>query len=787
MTQEEFKKKYGVEPKLPESPKVATDTAPVKMTREEYEMRFNADPFALPEETQAEDPGVAGTLLRPLNEGVSGLKELYGGGEKGIASKLKKNVEDAATDIAKGDKVKGVAKAGFRTAGDVVGLIYAPIGAAIGATGIGHVFEYIGELSQKGGEYNPLNMLTDVGAVQSFVADHPNLEEDFGRALNLAFAKAETGKIDPSTVIARTIDDVVKVKGAIGAKVDQIQLGRKTKLIKETADEIGVVEQKYVKGRKMEYYEKDGGAASRDRIAQSGVLRNTVDEDGLLRTQTKGGAIEQYEKMTVKPAERIVRTILEHEGKKVNLSEVRKSLDTEVRSSGLEGADLATALKGIEKEIDGLRIRADELGYIPVSLLHDAKINTTKNINFQTPPETATYRKAVARTYKKMVEDLTDANVKEINGELAKYYGDIERLQMLDGARVSGGKLGKYTSQITGNVAGGIFGAVIGGPVGASVGTIIGGEIGSKIRGKMMSKSFNKSGEGLPSNPILDEAVQKYNSDPKNAKTPIEQSAPLDKASEVTPTDLSTLVDSAGKHDLRTVMVNLERGGYSKGQIAAIMGKAIENNNTGRFTPKEISEIAAELLPETPRRSTAIIKDRKLPPEEQIAETAYQKTLENGGVTINLGGNMPKNGFAYAPEKGTERVISKADFEKKGDQFVQDFIDEHKAILSKPGYHIGGRESEGKVYLDISKVGTASVKTIEEAQKASQLAVFDLGNFEEIATGQITYGVYNKIDEAINVYDQYFRKVTGANKEGNEGGGSEVPGNPKDGEQVISP
>lgn len=83
------------------------------------------------------------------------------------------------------------------------------------------------------------------------------------------------------------------------------------------------------------------------------------------------------------------------------------------------------------------------------------------------------------------------------------------------------------------------------------------------------------------------------------------------KTSKIEPFDYSKLplVDSTGKQDLRTVMINLERGGYSKGQVGAIMGKVIENNNTGRFTPKEISDVASEMLPDNPQKSTAIIKD----------------------------------------------------------------------------------------------------------------------------------------------------------------------------------
>lgn len=59
----------------------------------------------------------------------------------------------------------------------------------------------------------------------------------------------------------------------------------------------------------------------------------------------------------------------------------------------------------------------------------------------------------------------------------------------------------------------------------------------------------------------------------------------------------SQLVDSTGKQDLRTVMTNLNEAGFDGKQIGDIMQKVIEKNNTGRFTPKEISDVARQFAP----------------------------------------------------------------------------------------------------------------------------------------------------------------------------------------------
>ena len=161
-------------------------------------------------------------IFTPAKEALSGLQTLYGGGEQGIASKLQRNIKDGASDIEQGNVLKGVVKAGFRTAGDVAQTVYSPIGALVQSTGLGKVFEKIGEWSQKG-KYNPINMITDLESVQKFVAERPNLEEDFNRALTLAMASLDKGKIDPKTVVSRTIKQVTDAATATASKTSALK------------------------------------------------------------------------------------------------------------------------------------------------------------------------------------------------------------------------------------------------------------------------------------------------------------------------------------------------------------------------------------------------------------------------------------------------------------------------------------------------------------------------------------------------------------------------------------
>lgn len=275
--------------------------------------------------------------------------------------------------------------------------------------------------------------------------------------------------------------------------------------VNNVVKELAKIEDKYVKTRNANLYSKDVDA-SRTRIAESNVLDGAVDTDGVIRTKGVGGAIDQYKAQTIDGLEDIVRKALIESKETIPVSEVRRVLVREVGNSGLEGADLVSALKKIDKEIEGLNTRIKGSSIVDLRYLHDNKIATTKNINYMTPPEKATYRKAVARAYKMLVEENSKkVEVKKINNELSTYYKDIERLELLDGARAEGGRLGKYTASMAGTLIGGAAGSV-GGGVGAAVGGIIGGEAAQVLKGIGMSRTFKGGGKGLPKSAVLEKA-----------------------------------------------------------------------------------------------------------------------------------------------------------------------------------------------------------------------------------------------------------------------------------------
>lgn len=165
--------------------------------------------------------------------------------------------------------------------------------------------------------------------------------------------------------------------------------------------------------------------------------------------------------------------------------------------------------------------------------------------------------------------------------------------------------------------------------------------------------------------------------------------------------------------------------------------------------------------------------DLPVPPSREVVEhQAYEAVKKNGGVTIDLGGHVPANGYAYAPFKDTEMVVPQGSFTP---EHIDRFINMHADELAKPGNHLGMWTQNGNVYLDISRVGDPTTATLAKAQAAHQLAVFDLGNMEEINLGTIdkATGQYRSLGEAADLHSQYREQIARADEARSPAG---VPG-----------
>ena len=285
--------------------------------------------------------------------------------------------------------------------------------------------------------------------------------------------------------------------------------GRALNVAKNIENELLNIENNYAKLRKNMEFSKDANTASRNRVARADVLQGAIDAEGTIRTKNPGGAVDQYYDKYLAGSEGVVRNQLEKEGVAISPEIVRIRLEKAIMDSGLEGAALKKALNNVVPEVEGLMLKSTPEGLIPLTLLHDAKISTTKGINYATEPHVKTGSKALANAYKNIIEEKSKTNVKQVNAELAKYLQDMEYLESLDGRKVKGGRLGKYFAQISGNIVGGAVGGAIGGPVGTAVGSVVGGEVGARVKGAVLKNTISDA-TGLPTvkNPIIEKAIE---------------------------------------------------------------------------------------------------------------------------------------------------------------------------------------------------------------------------------------------------------------------------------------
>lgn len=132
-------------------------------------------------------------------------------------------------------------------------------------------------------------------------------------------------------------------------------------------------------------------------------------------------------------------------------------------------------------------------------------------------------------------------------------------------------------------------------------------------------------------------------------------------------------------------------------------------------------------------------------------------TKDNGGVTVGIDSakNMPKEGLSFSPHPEAETIISKANLNEKT---MLEFVKKHRSKLTQKDKFIGGwyNSDDGNYYLDIAQVGGYSPKTIAKAQKAEQLAIFDLKTYNEITIGTRTKKGYKPNAKATTIYEQNF-------------------------------
>ena len=502
MTRAEYQAKYGVAP-VASSSDLDITPAPIRMTRAEYNALYR------PQEAK---PAPLRDRLADIGQGVqqTASQAIAGEGEFSGQSPLERGTQAVAAysgvvPRAAYEMLPGFIRKPLDFVGEKVAQGFQATSKALSETDLIKGAAGRQEIDPETGAVTYVE--NDLGMLEPAIRTTAAGGEIAG---NILAAEGARYTLEKAPVITKEL--VTRARNV----TDSFANSRQDARVAKVADEIEGIETKYAPTRRKADLDPNV-QDSRVRIAQSNVLENAVDTDGLIRTKGKDGALEAYRKQTIDGVEDVVRKNLEIEGKKMNLNELKKDMMVAVTTSGLEGADLVRALKGIDNEIKGLAVRSDEFGDVLLSKIQDAKISTTKHIDY-TKPTGVTYRKTLARVYKEAIENKSDFNVKEVNQELAKYYKDLDRLADLDGKRVKGGRLGKYTSQLAGTALGGVAGAAGGAP-GAVVGGILSGEVASALTGRAMSRTFKTGIRGdIPENVVLKDAKAKAAAGVKDLK-----------------------------------------------------------------------------------------------------------------------------------------------------------------------------------------------------------------------------------------------------------------------------
>lgn len=222
-------------------------------------------------------------------------------------------------------------------------------------------------------------------------------------------------------------------------------------------------------------------------LSDSDLLAGAVTKEGRINTRSPGMAVDKLDDMLA-PFESKVGEALRAENKSVPVSSVRDYLYKTIDDAGLLADVRTTARNRVDAMIGGLNNVVDANGNIPLSVVHDLKVQTN-NLNaksFQNPEANAV-GKNIGRGLKEFVENNTQAiDVKGYNQDLRRFYALRDALYGMHGATVRGGRMGKYFSQTIGAVAGN----AIGGPVGA----IVGAGVGGALRGAQLQSTFGKGG-----------------------------------------------------------------------------------------------------------------------------------------------------------------------------------------------------------------------------------------------------------------------------------------------------
>jgi uncharacterized FlgJ-related protein len=109
---------------------------------------------------------------------------------------------------------------------------------------------------------------------------------------------------------------------------------------------------------------------------------------------------------------------------------------------------------------------------------------------------------------------------------------------------------------------------------------------------------------------------------------------------------------------------------------------------------------------------------------------------KKGGFTYNpvrlKHRGPPRRGYALSVRKDTEKVIDLAAKREAVKAQLKEYVRKHRETIKAEGNYLGGWIDNGKLYLDISKVIKDRNEAVKAAERAEQLAIYDLGEGKTI-------------------------------------------------------
>ena len=731
MTRAEYEKKYGVKPVFSTS---TLDTTPtrVRMTREEYNQIYGPEK----KNTILENLNpLSQTNINRIADIPSDIKESYAGIKEAGQTAAK-----SVSDIWKNKDLNVVQKSAATLPGFFSGGVNMAATAALAPVKLLTTDEFEKNVASTLGKAINDTYNADIPLLSKSMKDiYDGMSDDnkfivsklFAPVANVITSVTTAGKAVPLAeqgvkTVAKNVPDV----GATLKKAaDNFSFRGEEKALRSVVDEIAKVEEKYAPIRKSNKFAKDV-EGSRTRIAQSGVLSKAVDESGKINGEV---ASKLYKQMTIDDTEGLVRNLLKDENAVISIDSLKEVMENTILKSRLEGNDLVKALDSIDGELKGLRIRGDEAGNIPLYKVHDAKISATEGINYLSPATDKAYRKALAKTYRQVVEKESkikmdvegkQAGIKEINDRLSIYLDDIRRIKALDGRIVDRGKLGKYASSLAGTGIGMAVGA-IGGPLASAAGGAIGGKVASKITSTSMQNTFKKGVKGgVPEDKILKAAKLRVADKPLVAPKGVPKTKAIKETEDLIKKNVEMQKTAIKANDFTLVAKLKEIYAKLVAKLKDLVTEAVEAQKNPQTGQKGSVDFFAPL----PKKS----KLPKTVTPESVAKAMDAEDFKRLTMVID-------DPMTAKLDDQTKRMLENMKLDKATDDelvsFAKEVIDEFDGVATRPVLQEGGLLEEAKG------------KTLDEFLKAQGTPVYHgtrakFTDFKQSESGEIGKGVY---------------------------------------------